>query len=105
MKVYEINTAFGKLYYPERWKDKVTTKSAEKSVSFISDGVEVFALQLGGDKGFRVGKFNGADLRLVTFEFDKKKLSAARYDELCAMQEDANVVLEYLEKETAFSAE
>ena len=66
-EVYEIDTAIGKLYYPVKWKDKITIKDSE-------------------------------DLRLVTHDFDDK-LEKERFDELCAMQEDSNVILNYLEKD------
>ena len=58
----------------------------------------MFALKLGGSEGFSVGTYKGEDLRLVTHDFDDK-LEKERFDELCAMQEDSNVILNYLEKD------
>ena len=97
-EVYEIDTSIGKFYYPEKWKGIVTTKESDKAVSFYSEGVEVFALKLGGSEGFSVGTYKGEDLRLVTYKFDDK-LEKSRFDELCAMQEDANVILNHLKND------
>lgn len=102
-EVYEIKTSIGTLKYPKKWQKKVTTKESGDTVAFYSDDVKIFELQLGGKDGFSAGKLNGKDLRIVTYEFDEKKLGQQRFDELCAMQDDLNVILDNLKKTGDYS--
>lgn len=104
-KTYEINTSLATLNYPVKWKDKVTVKDEDNIVAFYSGDVELFEFRLGGEEGFSVGTYMGKDLRLVTFSFDKYKDNKERFEELCAMQEDANIIITSLAKDSNFSAE
>lgn len=101
-KVYEIKTTIATFSYPARWRDRISVKDNEGTVAFFSDNIEVFELKLGSTDGFSVGKYDGKDLRLVTFDFNQYKDDQKRFEELCQMQEDVNVLLDYLERDKAF---
>lgn len=104
-EVYEIKTSVASLYYPKRWEDKVTVEESEGSIVFLSDKVKLFELKSGGEDGFLIGKYKGKPLRLVTYSFSKYEDDKARFEELCAMQEDSNTIIRYLEKDSDFVTE
>ena len=101
-EVYEIKTTIATFCYPTRWKDRISVKDEDGTVSFFSDDVDVFELKLGGTDGFSVGTYDGKDLRLVTFAFTQYKDDQKRFEELCQMQEDVNVLLDHLDRDKAF---
>ena len=91
---YEVNTAVGKLYYPKKWKSKVTFQDSENEVTLLAGDTQIFKLTLGGEKGTLLGQYNGKDLRLILF-----KVTDA---ENIAMQEDVNCIIQHLESSKDF---
>ena len=92
--VYEIKTDFATLYYPQRWKDKVTVKTDKNQVQFSSGKTPLFTLSFGGNDGILLGTYDGKELRMIDYPLDDK--------EMANMQEDVNVILEYLRKDEKF---
>lgn len=101
-----IDTPYGQLHYPTRWKDYLEVKINDKngySVEFRCkvEGQEpalLFTVYFGGDKGVEVGTGkDGVKIRLDvpdmnlpdTWDEEDKRIAAA-------MQEDVNVVLSNL---------
>ncbi len=92
--VYEIKTDFATLYYPQRWKDKVTVKTDKTEVIFSNGSTPLFALSFGGENGYEVGTYNGKPLKIIDYPVES--------DEHANMQEDVNVILDNLRKDSKF---
>ena len=104
--VYEIKTDVVSLYYPQKWKDKVTVDVTDNSVKFSSDDVRLFDFVFGETAdGQRIGTYYGTPISMVLYTIDKDEYSAERYSELSAMQSDSNFVLDGLEQLDGFSYE
>ncbi len=101
-KTFAIETKIVTMYYPQRWKDSVTVKADDKAVAFSCDGTPLFTIYFGSEKGTLLGTYDGTELRLETFDFDKKKLNAAQIGIYEAMQEDVNVILQNLYEDKKF---
>lgn len=101
--VFAIETPLTTLYYPEKWKERVTVDVLEDVVKFSSEGIPLFDLRLGGDEGALLGSYNGIEIRIISYDMDQNGLSEERFNELCIMQEDVNVILQYLAEDSRFS--
>lgn len=104
-ETFAIETKVATLYYPQRWKDTVTVETDDKGVAFSCDGTPLFTISFGSDEGDLLGTYDGTELRLETFDFDKKKLSAKQISIYEAMQEDVNVILQNLYSDKKFKLE
>lgn len=93
--VYEIKTDLTTLYYPTRWKDKVTVKSEKDKITFSSEDTPLFAFVIGSDDGIPVGTYDGKSISVIDYPVKTK--------EQANMQEDLNVVIRNLEKDKKFT--
>lgn len=94
VEVFAIQTSLVKMYYPTKWKDKVDITVKDKSVSFKDGDTKLFTLYFGGYKGYLLGTYDGTEIRIVDYEI--------KGDEQAAMQEDVNVILQYLMEDKKF---
>ena len=102
-ETYDIETDVVTLKYPAKWKDKVTVDVSGDGVRFYSNDVELFDFLFGeGADGQLIGTYNGTPISIVLHEIDTG-FEDEVYQELLAMQEDSNVILDYLEKDGSFS--
>ena len=101
--VFEIETSLTSLYYPQKWKDKVTVAVEDQLVSFSSGDVKLFDLHFGGDKGDVLGFYKDTEIRVVLYDVEKGKLSDKEYSELLGMKDGINVIIDYLAKDKNFS--
>ena len=93
-EVFEIKTDVVSLYYPAKWKDKVDVKVNGKTVSFENEGKSVFDIRFEECDGFLLGTYKTTPVYIVEHE--------AKNDEQVAMQQDVNVIISQLEKDTNF---
>lgn len=100
--VFGIETSVGTLYYPERWKDQVTVDVSDSAVKFSANGIQLFDLLFGDSEGYLLGTYNGTDIRVVSYDIEQGDLPEQEFHDLCAMQEDVNVVLQHLMEDTNF---
>ena len=99
--VITIKTDYADLKYPSKWENKVNIATEANKVCFTSADkkVKLFDLCFGGKEGYVFGVLkddNSTELRVVSYDIDTKLENA---DEYCAMQEDMNVIFQYLSKE------
>lgn len=102
-----IDTPYGELYYPSRWKSYLSLKTEEKngySVSFYSNvsghaAQCLFVVYFGSDRGIEIGTVkddSGRNIRvsidIISFEPDGSWSEADR-NIVYAMQEDMNYLL------------
>lgn len=92
--VFEIKTDLVTLYYPNKWKDKVTVKVDGKTVSFMADKRKIFDLCFEKCDGYLLGTYDGTPIYMVEYK--------AENDDEIAMQQDVNVIIEYLSKDEKF---
>lgn len=93
--VFEIETSVTTLYYPTKWKDRVTVDVEDTKVSFSCDGTPLFDLVFTeSDDGYLLGTYSGTPINIVDYMV---------YDDtLAAMQEDVNVILQHLMEDENF---
>lgn len=92
--VFEIKTDVVSLYYPQKWKDKVEIKIDGNTVSFVSDGTPIFDLCFETCDGYLLGTYKDTPIYIIDY--------AVKGDEQIAMQQDVNVIIDYLSKDKEF---
>lgn len=93
-EVYQIETSTVPLYYPVKWKDKVTVTSSGNTVRFSSSDKPLFDIVFGEGDGIVVGSYNGTEVKIVDYPLED--------EEMKNMQEDVNVILTHLQEEDGF---
>ena len=99
-ETYSITTSFATLKYPLKWKSKVSVTTSGNTVSFSSNGTKLFDLTFDKANGDFIGtyKAGGTDHSV----YIKSYSIPSGKDELAAMQEDVNVILQNLVKDYGF---
>ena len=90
----DIETSVVTLKYPAKWKDAVSVKVSEEKVSFVNNKTPLFDLVFSEGDGFLLGIYNGTPIFVVDYP--------VKTDEQAAMQEDVNVILQYLMEDPNF---
>lgn len=93
-EVYAIPTPVTTLYYPTRWKERVTVDILADRVSFSSAGVPLFDLVFSEDAGFLLGYYDGTPISFVEYPVED--------EDQVRMKDDVNVILDYLSMDEAF---
>ena len=93
--VFDIKTRVCVMKYPLKWKDLVTVEVADDSVCFSYGEIKLFDLLFDSDEGYLLGTYDGTQIKIISYDFDKDSLSEDEYFNCCAMQEDVNVILQY----------
>ena len=87
------------LKYPEKWKDSVQVKVTETTAAFSSKDQKLFDIIIGDSDEYLLGTTaDGISVHLKTYEVKDD-------DELLAMQEDSNVILNNLIKDYQLSTD
>lgn len=103
--VFSIETPYGTLAYPERWKDTVTIETGEEpyTLRFSAGEIPLFDLIFDGEEGYYLGTLQGQDgeatLRIISYDLDDQRED---YADCRAMQEDVNVLLQHLRTDYTF---
>ena len=92
--VFDIKTRVCVMKYPLKWKDLVTVEVADDSVCFSYGDIKLFDLLFDSDE-YLLGTYDGTQIKIISYDFDKDSLSEDEYFNCCAMQEDVNVILQY----------
>lgn len=93
--VFAIETPVTTLYYPAKWQDAVTVAVSDTKVSFTYGDERLFDLVFAEtENGYLLGTYDGTPIYVVDYE--------ASSDEAVAMQEDVNVILQYLIEDDHF---
>lgn len=100
--VYRIDTPFAALYYPQKWEDAVTVTINGKSVTFSYGEIALFDICFEERDGAFLGTYDGTPVYAVSCDVSPEHVSADEYRDICAMQDDINVILEYLRKDEKF---
>lgn len=100
--IFEINTPVAILHYPAKWKDQVDIALSDTSVKFSCGEHKLFDLYFDGEEGSLMGTYKGKPIRIVSYDINPSVMSGEMFDQLCAMQEDVNVILQYLMEDTDF---
>ncbi len=100
--VYRIDTPFAALYYPQKWEDAVTATINGKSVTFSYGEIALFDICFEERDGAFLGTYDGTPVYAVSRDVSPEHVSADEYRDICAMQDDINVILEYLRKDEKF---
>ena len=80
--------------YPAKWQDKVEISVSDEGVKFSASGVPLFDLVFAEGDGFLLGTYNGTPIYIVDYPVET--------EEMLAMQEDVNVILQYLIEDSNF---
>lgn len=99
---FAIKTNIVTLYYPIKWKEQVSIDISDQSIRFSCKEHKLFDILYGSSEGDLVGFYNGTIINIVSYDIDEAKVSDEIYRQLCAMQEDVNVILQHLMEDPAF---
>ena len=92
-----IETSFGDFYYPAKWSEKINFTVNENQIDALSGDVKLFTIYFGGNKGEPYGVLvrnnKRIELRYEMYDIDNEE---SEFDDLCAMQDDINVIFQYL---------
>ncbi len=100
--IFEIHTSVAILQYPAKWQDKVNIDLSDTSVKFSCGEYKLFDLYFEGEEGSLLGTYKGKPIRIVSYDIDPSAVSGEMFDQLCAMQEDVNVILQHLIEDREF---
>ena len=100
-----IETSIGVLKYPEKWKGKVSFDAENDKVNCHCGDVALFTLYFGGEKGDTFGTLSlDGETKPLRYEMNTIDPKSKNFNELCAMQEDMNVIFQYLISEGKLTA-
>ena len=91
----DINTSVTTLKYPAKWKDAVQTEVTEDGVKFSNNGTPLFDLMFSECDGYLLGTYKDTPIYIVDHPVET--------DEQSAMQQDVNVILQYLMDDPNFT--
>lgn len=91
---FDIETSVVTMKYPAKWKDKVQVEVSEQGVKFSNNGTPLFDLNYVECDGYPLGEYNGTLIYFVDYP--------VATDEQASMQEDVNVILQYLMEDPNF---
>lgn len=91
----DIRTDVVTLKYPAKWKDVVQTEITETGVKFSNNGTPLFDLIFSECDGYLLGTYKDTPIYIVDYPVET--------DEQAAMQEDVNVILQYLMEDPKFT--
>lgn len=101
-EVFEIDTDIVTLHYPSKWKSLVDIENEGDVVKFTSNGVRLFDIYLKECNGDLLGFYKDAPVYIVSYSFNYGNLSDEEYNNLCAMQQDVNVIINHLLEDKNF---
>jgi hypothetical protein len=102
-ETFDIKTKVVTLKYPTEFKDKVNAAVSDDGVRFSAGGTALFDILFGeGADGHLIGTYNGTPISIALHDLDKDQLTEEAYQELSAMQDASNVILDYLEADANF---
>lgn len=101
-EVFAIPTSFATLYYPKKWEDAVTVSVEDKTASFSYGDTAIFDILFKECDGAFLGTYAGTPVYAISYDVDSDAFTAEQYRDICAMQDDINVILEYLKKDDKF---
>ena len=113
-EVFAIQTKYGTLSYPERWKDLAKIEIVESPIYTVkfsgktsAGDIPLFDLTFNGGDGYCLGsmKVDGQDVTIYIndYSFNQSTMSDEDYFNCCAMQEDVNTILEHLVQDYGFT--
>lgn len=92
---FDIETSVVTLKYPNKWRDKVQVDVSDKGVKFSNDGMPLFDIYFAAcEDGYLLGTYKDTPIYIVDYSVET--------DEQAAMQEDINVILQYLMEDSNF---
>lgn len=92
-----VKTSFTDLSYPKKWEKKVKFTVTDAAVQASCGDVKLFSLYFNDKKGDKYGTLiiEGQTLTL-SYELYDINEEESNFDELCAMQDDINVIFQCL---------
>lgn len=99
---FDIQTPVVTMKYPNKWKEKVTVDVSDDAVKFSCNGTKLFDLCFVDCDGYLLGTYKDTPIYIVDYSISKSNYSEEQYSELCTMQDDVNVILQALMKDSNF---
>lgn len=100
---FDIETRVTTLKYPKKWFDKVTITGYEDRVTFAYKNEMLFDLSfVDGNEGFLLGTYSGIPIYIIDYEIKEDNYTEDEVFDMYCMQEDVNVILQYLMEDPNF---
>ena len=90
----DISTSIVTMKYPSKWREKVQIEVEDNGVKFSNNGTMLFDLMFIECDGYLLGTYSGTPIYIVDYSVNN--------DEQAIMQEDVNVILQYLMEDKNF---
>jgi len=98
-----IQTDVLNLHYPVKWKELVSADVSADGVRFHAGDTALFDVLFGDHaEGYRIGNYKGTDISILLHDVDKSACTEEEYSQYMEMQEDSNILLDWLEKDEEF---
>lgn len=101
-EVFEIEANGFTLKYPAKWKDAVNVEVSDNKVSFSYDDIALFDLIFGESNEYLLGTYDDSEIHLRAYDIDPESVTEEQYDNICAMQDDVNVLIKCLQNDVGF---
>ena len=95
--VFDIDTRIVTMKYPAKWREDVQIDVSDDGVRFSNNGTALFDLLFHECDGYLLGSYNGTPIYIIDYPVDDA--------EQANMQEDVNVILQYLMDDPSFQIE
>lgn len=111
LKLLEIDTPYGSLYYPDKWKKEMCYKIKENDNVVISfygkiEGekeIQLFDIIFNGKDGNFLGYLEETSVHICFYELDIENIDEKNKNKIIEMSESATVLINELEKMKNFS--
>lgn len=100
--VFETEANGITLKYPAKWQDTVNIEVTDNKVSFSYDGIALFDLIFGESNEYLLGTYDDSEIHLRAYDVDPESVTEEQYDNICAMQDDVNVLIKCLQNDVGF---
>ena len=91
---FNIKTDFAILKYPSKYEKDIEVDKTENVVSFSCEKVKLFDISFNDETSDPIGKLkDGTTVSIMSYDID---IDSKNYDELCAMQEGINIIIDNL---------
>lgn len=100
---FDIETRVTTFKYPNKWKDKIIINVTDDEVTFTCKNERLFDLSFVEPAGgFLLGTYGETPIYITDYLVEEQYYTEDEVDEMYAMQEDVNVILQHLMEDPAF---
>lgn len=101
---FEITNDVVTLQYPEKWKGKIKIDVSGNVIAFSYLDAKLFDVCFEECDGRLMGYYKETPVYIIAYDIDDKEMTDEESGNAYAMQDDLNVIIENLKKDSSFTA-